>query len=374
MISSNKQTFGTPKTILVALFQGIGDSVLATPALWHIRNSFPKTKITLTGYQGIEILSAESCVDEILPMPSKARLLSAVGLACTWNYLRTLRGRRFDLLINLTTPLTPLTLAKCSIFNFLCGASFVLGSRFDDCLVFTWRVMAVSYRHQEHEYLQKFRLLRGFQPPGSLSPPSLRTCSESPTLKNLLPEERRHPLIGIAIGGANPSRRWAPLKFANCIRLIQKSIRADFCLLGNEADSADAKKIQTVLDTKVFDLTGRTPISLLPGVISKCDVVLANDSGLMHVAAAVGTPVVAIMGPESPKRYSPISPAHLKVELYRTAKCSPCLRRHCDTQECLAWLTPEHVASAVESLLKTSVIRLNSRLTHHESFPDSDRE
>jgi ADP-heptose:LPS heptosyltransferase len=101
------------------------------------------------------------------------------------------------------------------------------------------------------------------------------------------------------------------------------------------------------------DLTGETQPRLLPALLESASVLLTNDSGPMHVAAAVGTPVVAIFGPTSPTRTGPYGKGH-RV-LANQIPCSPCFSRTCRNSiqlECLTSITPEKAIEAVRDQLK----------------------
>ena len=102
---------------------------------------------------------------------------------------------------------------------------------------------------------------------------------------------------------------------------------------------------------KPIDLTGKTAIADLPALLSQCHLFLGNDSGAMHVAAAVGLPVVAIFGPTDPFGTAPVTPRCTIVQ--QKPYCSPCFLRRCPTDHrCMKQVTPDMVESAVNPWLK----------------------
>ena len=106
-----------------------------------------------------------------------------------------------------------------------------------------------------------------------------------------------------------------------------------------------AAVIIATMKRKPIDLTGKTSIAELPAMLSQCHLFLGNDSGAMHVAAAVGLPVVAIFGPTDPYGTSPVTPRHSIVQ--DKPYCSPCFLRRCPTDHrCMNSITPEMVADA----------------------------
>lgn len=97
----------------------------------------------------------------------------------------------------------------------------------------------------------------------------------------------------------------------------------------------------------VLDLMGKTSLREVCGVLKRCSLFISNDSGLMHLAAALGTPVVAIFGSTSPKWTAPLGEGHVVVT--RDASCSPCFRRECPsrTYECLEKIEVDEVFGEV---------------------------
>jgi ADP-heptose:LPS heptosyltransferase len=107
------------------------------------------------------------------------------------------------------------------------------------------------------------------------------------------------------------------------------------------------------MSTSAVDLTGKTGLRLLPALLSSASVFVTNDSGPMHVAAAVGTPVVAMFGPTSPVRTGPYGEGHA-VLARADVPCRPCFNRHCRNAislECLTRVSPVEVLDAVHRRL-----------------------
>src|SRR5262249_42815401 len=116
----------------------------------------------------------------------------------------------------------------------------------------------------------------------------------------------------------------------------------DVILFGTGGEKAVSDAILTGLKTKPIDLTGETAITDLPSLLSRCDLFVGNDSGAMHVAAAVGLPVVAVFGPTDPNGTAPVTPKRSVVQ--EKTYCSPCFLRRCPTDHrCMKSVTPEMV-------------------------------
>ena len=156
----------------------------------------------------------------------------------------------------------------------------------------------------------------------------------------------------------NPSARWATKRWA-CERFaaaadeLQRSGTGRIVLIGGPEARPEAHAVMSRMQTPAVDLTGETEVALLPALLKSAAALLTNDSGPMHVAAAVGTPVVAVFGPTSPVRTGPYGTSH---RILRTGiPCSPCFSRTCRNPvqlECLVGIGPDKASAAVRELLK----------------------
>jgi ADP-heptose:LPS heptosyltransferase len=127
-------------------------------------------------------------------------------------------------------------------------------------------------------------------------------------------------------------------------------------LIGGPDERTDAESLKALMRTAPVDLTGRTAPGLLPALLDEAALLITNDSGPMHVAAAVGTPVVAMFGPTSPVRTGPYGTGH--AVLTHAVSCRPCFSRTCRNEqelECLRRISPAMVTAAVRDLLPPRV-------------------
>jgi heptosyltransferase II len=125
---------------------------------------------------------------------------------------------------------------------------------------------------------------------------------------------------------------------------------ADVILFGSATESAVSNAIAAEMRRPPLDLTGETAIADLPALLSQCHLFLGNDSGAMHVAAAVGLPVVAVFGPTDPHGTAPVTPRCNIVQ--EKPYCSPCFLRRCPTDHrCMTKITPEMVEAAAKPWL-----------------------
>jgi ADP-heptose:LPS heptosyltransferase len=129
-------------------------------------------------------------------------------------------------------------------------------------------------------------------------------------------------------------------------------------LIGSSDDRRDVDQLRAFVKGSFVDLSGILPVGCLPALLSRARVLVTNDSGPMHVAAAIGTPVVAMFGPTSALRTGPYGPGH--HILAGQVPCSPCFSRvcrHAPELECLHLIKPNEVVEAVQRLLTTHTVR-----------------
>ncbi|MDQ5985417.1 MAG: hypothetical protein CSYNP_01127 [Syntrophus sp. SKADARSKE-3] len=166
-------------------------------------------------------------------------------------------------------------------------------------------------------------------------------------------------LIGINPGGDRPNRRWGTDRFASVADALSHNDKAMIVLFGGPGEEALADTIGKHLPAaKVVSVAGRLNLHELCYLISRLDLFITNDSGPMHIAAATGTPVVAIFGPENPRFLRPYAPEGLYRVVYKDVPCRPCNKSACDNPICLTSITTDEVLSSARDLLRTAVFKI----------------
>jgi len=162
------------------------------------------------------------------------------------------------------------------------------------------------------------------------------------------PQARRIALgAGASFGAA---RCWPAERFAETANRLAEEADADVVLIGTAGEAGVNREIASKLRRTAIDLTGRTTIAELPGVLSQCHLFIGNDSGVMHVAAAVGLPVVGVFGPTDPLGTAPMTLRRAMVQ--QKPYCSPCFLRRCPTDHrCMTAIAPEMVTTAARPWL-----------------------
>ncbi|MBV8514333.1 MAG: lipopolysaccharide heptosyltransferase II, partial [Acidobacteria bacterium] len=157
--------------------------------------------------------------------------------------------------------------------------------------------------------------------------------------------------VAIGAGASYGSAKcWLPERFAEVANRLMNESGAEIILFGTAGETAVSNAIIAGMKRKPIDLTGKTSIAELPALLSRCQLFIGNDSGAMHVASAVGLPVVAIFGPTDPTGTAPVTPTCTIVQ--ERSYCSPCFLRRCPTDHrCMTRVTAESVTAAARGWL-----------------------
>jgi heptosyltransferase-2 len=158
-------------------------------------------------------------------------------------------------------------------------------------------------------------------------------------------------LIAIAPAAAyGPAKEWPPTYYAELIDLLNTRVGADCVLVGAPADRVKCEQIAAAARAKTMIAAGETTIAELKALLSLCDAFAGNDSGAMHLAAALGIPAVGIFGSTNPHRTGPIGPRATVV--YHPIECSPCLKPTCrfGHYQCLRGIEPEEIMAKLLTL------------------------
>jgi lipopolysaccharide heptosyltransferase II len=167
---------------------------------------------------------------------------------------------------------------------------------------------------------------------------------------------KRHGINGLeSFIAINPvakweTKLWSNQKFARLADELIDTYDAKILFTGGAGDRQTIQNIMSAMNSRAVNLAGDTTLNMLAALYEKMNLVVSTDTGPMHMAAAVGTPVVALFGPTAPWRTGPYGPAHQAIQA--GLDCSPCLKRRCETMECMKTISVKQVLDATFSLLK----------------------
>jgi heptosyltransferase II len=185
----------------------------------------------------------------------------------------------------------------------------------------------------------------------AVTPGELKAVAQKFNLTSQFTNNR--PIFGLNPGAEyGPAKRWLPDRFIAAAREIQKRTKCVWVILGGKADAVVGNEIAAAIgagQSAAISLAGQTSLRELCAAIKLCRVLLTNDTGPMHIAAALGTPVVVPFGSTSPELTGPILSAGARHQLIKSdAPCSPCFLRECPIDfRCMNGITVERVVAAV---------------------------
>ncbi len=340
------------KKILVRSTNWIGDAIMTTPALRTIRENFPRAEITLLALPWVaDVFSAGPHVDRVLLYEKNG---CHQGFRGRRQLVRDLRDQGFDLAILLQNAF------EAALITRLAGIPNRAGYRTDGRGLFlTHPVRLPRARKKIHQvhYYQELLADLGLTPGPDelfldLSDQDRHWARGFVAALPDGPSGGKRPLIGLNPGAAyGPAKRWPAEKFARLAGLVAREVDGQLLVFGTAADRETATAIVAAAPEQVVDLTGRTSLGQAMALIEQCRVFVTNDSGLMHVAAALATPTAAIFGSTNPVTTGPYSDTGLVIR--REIPCSPCLKTHCrkDDFRCMTGISSHQVLAAVKTLL-----------------------
>jgi heptosyltransferase II len=287
----------------------LGDMLMATPAIRALSQHFPDAEITIiTNNWTRPAIDTNPRISRLILYPDTGAFRTAIQMGYR------LREFKFDLGVSLDrSPITALILR-------LAGVPVRVGIDSDSRGIgLSHRVSPEPNQHETDLYLSAIRTL-GISDT-SPEPEFVIPDEAIQSVDRLMPRRTGSPLVVIHPGGAvNPGvtmleKRWPATNFGELAALLIREIGASIVLVGTETDRNAVATVRDFARAPVLDLCGELTIAQLAALCRQASLFVGNDSGVSHLASAVGTPVVAIFGPTNPDRYRPLG--------RRTLVCAP---------------------------------------------------
>ncbi len=358
----------TPKRILAIKLADLGDVLNITPSLRALRHTFPDAQLdVLLNPHTRALAEPTGLADEIIAFPKSSYEGLAAASPKSWSplirHLRALRRRKYDTVINFHHLTTPLGRFKQRLLINATGARTTVGLDNGHGGWLTHQVQDDGFgARQEVEYwLALAQELGAHSPDISLALPVSESdqLAADQRLDAMGLQGRPFAILHPGSGGYSLARRWDGAKFAKLAGQLGKMFDMPSILVGTHADG-----IQDVLDadaSHLIDLSNQTSLGLLGALLRRCSLFVGADSGVMHLAAAAGAPLVAIFGPTNHLAWAPWTP-HSPSEVVRLGvSCSPCAyvkhavawRHGCPERACLADLSVMQVLAACKRILES---------------------
>jgi len=338
------------KNILVVRLDRMGDVVLSTPALKALRDAYPESRITFMVRPYVkDIVEGNPWANEIIIYDKAKSFLENI------KFIKKLRNKKFDLAIALHPTF------RTNVIVFLSGIPKRLGldrkSRMG--IFLTDRVPDKKHLGLKHEMDYTLDILRYigvnakdrkmYVPVSRDSQIRTREALEKGGISE------SDTVVAINPGASCPSKRWPAKRFAEVADTLIKKHGVKIVVMSGEADKRIGKDMVSFMQEKCLDLSGKTTVGDIAGILKRSKLFISNDSGPVHVACAIGTPVVAIFGRSdrglSPKRWGPSNKGD--IVLHKYVGCLNCLAHNCVFGfKCLHAITVDEVVKSAEELLR----------------------
>lgn len=334
------------KRLVIRAPNWIGDAVMCEPALRGLRSLFPQAELTVLAKAVVaELFIGYPGVDHIVIYNDRD---AHAGLAGKWTLAGALRGRQFDLAVLFQNAF------EAAFLTWLAGIPRRYGYATDGRAFFLTDPVAVPDRaalmHQVGYY---WNLLKPLGLAGEPSAPALAvSAGEEGAMESKLASAGIGPadvVIGVNPGSTYGSaKRWLPERFAEAARRLVERVRKDegkeaaVMILGAKGEESLGNTIAALVEVKSVVLSGATTIRELMAATKRCRLLLTNDTGPMHIAAAFGVPVVAVFGPTDWRTTSPYGQEQSIVR--EPVDCAPCFLRECPIDHrCMTRISAQRV-------------------------------
>ena len=347
--------------VLVRVPNWVGDAVMCLPALRELRKVLPEAELALV---------ARPWVREIFPLDElRCRIIAYDtltthrGLLGRWRLAAELRKEKFAAAILFQNALDAALLALLAKIPIRAGYA-----RHGRGPLLTHSV-AVPRRgeippHEAHYYLELLRRLGLIEPFAEVreillpTSDSQRAAARAQLLtlvrqktQDRTSQAEEKPIVGISPGATfGTAKRWPADRFAELAGKLRRELGATCVFFGSKEEKPLVDSLLPKTGRSTVSLAGETSLSEFIRLVQGCDLYLTNDTGTMHVAAALGVPTLAIFGPTDEQATRPLGP---RVEwMVGKAFCRPCLLRHCPIDHrCMTSIPVEEVFRAARALL-----------------------
>ena len=324
------------RRILVIKLSSLGDLFHALPAVHELKTGFGAVVDWVTQPAYTELVGRFGDVNRVLAFPRRRFLTGAAA------FFRDLRRDRYDLIVDFQGLLKSALIARLARGTFRLGPSF---HREGAHLFYT----AVAgprnrNRHAVEEALDAVRYL-GHTPTQPISPLSFPKR----------PRTEPRPRVALLPCSRWITKNWPPERFIETARGLLADPGAALFLVGAAEDRPVCDAIANALEGRVVNLCGQTSLVEMGSLLQEMDLVISVDSGPMHMAAALGIPVLAVFGATDPVRTGPYGAKH-RVLHHENMPCRPCRSRQCARHDlaCLADLPAGRVLAAARAMLASS--------------------
>jgi len=352
----------------------IGDLVLTTAAIAALRDAYPRATIDLLASAHALPVVPTGLVDMAIPLVRGAGSGRSFYAAANLRAVFGLRRRQYDTVVFFHHFTLRAGVFKFWLIAKCCGAERIVGLRNQNVgfLTDSFDDGGFGAMHQAQYWLELASLLGASRAPRPAQVRREPLDSESVSARN-----RPRVVLHTGSGGYSKARRWPAERFAEVAQQLRKSHDAEIVLVGTLEDGSGIA--EELAGANTIDLAGRTSLPQLADVIAGADLFVGADSGVMHIAAATGTPVISIFGPSNADAWKPWAGNARSVVLRSEVECSPCsyighsvgAREGCAARTCMKLVTVEQVLKAARHVLD---MQPSAGTDYHASPPTIEQD
>jgi len=333
------------KNILVVSSTAIGDTLLSTPAIRAVRERYPAAHITAHfNVRNWELFENNPHIDGIIPYHG--------GYKKFLKTVREFRRQKFDLVLIFhgnEPQATPMA--------YLSGARFIL--KFPKSREFSFLLSNNSEQMPDASLHVIKKRLKLAELVGCSSSAKEMVLPEREEGKSFIAQflkecgmKAENLLIGFQAGASTVGRIWPSNRFIELgRRLVAASSQVRVIITGSPQEYALCREIADGIGERAMVTAGRIPLKYLPSLVKRFRAVITGDTGILHMAVAVGTTVIALFVPSTPKDTGPLYDLHKHVVIHKEMPCNPCNSNKCESPFCMELITVDEVFAAVRKFL-----------------------
>jgi ADP-heptose:LPS heptosyltransferase len=337
----NPSDIGNIRRILLMTTTAIGDTLLSTPAIRAVKERYPDKEVHVLCHARNQLLLQEN--------PYISRLLLYQGKRKgIWSLVKNLQSQKYDLVVILhsndpeAVPLAWVT-----------GAPYIIGPGVSR---FAYMLSQSVFCHEEtrHAIERRLDLVRVIGADTENKAMDLFLSSHWRERSRSILEKKwktpKGPLIGVHPTGSGAYKWWPKEYFSTVLRELSEKYQARFILISTPKEAVVARAIAGNLEKETLVVQGEYDLLESAALMKQCALIIANDSGPLHMALALGIPTLALIGADSPLRIGPYQVSN-STYLYRKEEVCPeerCLNQKCRDNRCLKAITPEEVLGVIE--------------------------
>jgi lipopolysaccharide heptosyltransferase I len=330
--------------ILIIKPSSLGDIIHSLPVLVALRKLYPDGYISWLVFDKFsEILSNNGLLNDIIVWKRRSTLLELIQLE------KKIRSAKYDITIDLQG------LARTALVALFSGAGKRIGVPGMKELSWLFTKETGKFDAGEHAVDRNLRVIKYLTENNNMDLSEFKQfpitvpANDLQYVKTLLSKNPGNKYIGILPAAGIPQKMWPLKNFAKLCDLIAENLKCTSVFMGSAADTKITAEIIRLMKTKSYvDISGKTTLIQLAGALSLCSLVTGNDTGPLHIAAAMGIKVIGFYGPSNPNQLKPYSEkSHV---FYKNNNCSPCgINPGCKNNVCLSSITVDEAFNCIKN-------------------------